>query len=225
MATVKDREKKGHVEIRMVNPKRTGTITVRDYTDIDTGELREFKDAHGNPRVKKYTRALTVLNLNVENDRLEFEHIKDHPIYVKGAKPILKVVDVVEEAEQRTNEREESIDAMIEARKLRGEALVNFARVIGIHTLNVLETIIKDKLYEKAESSPKEFLAAFNDPNRVFKEILHKGKMRNIFTHKNNVWKYREQLMGANIDEAILWLQDNEDLMPSIRKEISSVKI
>ena len=52
MATVKDREKKGHVEIRMVNPKRTGTITVRDYTDIDTGELREFKDAHGNPRVK-----------------------------------------------------------------------------------------------------------------------------------------------------------------------------
>jgi len=30
--------------------------------------------------------------------------------------------------------------------------------------------------------------------------------------------------MGGSIDEAILWLQDNDDLMPSIRKELSSVK-
>ncbi len=221
----KKKETKGVVEIRMVNPKRTGTITVRDYTDIDTGKVREFTDAHGNPRVKKYTKPLTILRLDDENDRLEYEHVKDHPLYVKGSKPILKIVDVTQEAEERTSNREQAIDAMIEARQLRSEKLVNFARVLGIQTLNVLETIVKDKVYDFAEKQPAEFLKAFNDPNRTFKEILYRGKMRDVFTSKNGVWKYREQLMGANIDEAILWLKDNEDLMPSIRKELSSVKV
>jgi len=222
MTKVKDTEK-GIVEIRMVNPKRTGTVTLRNYTD-ETGVVREFKDSNDNPRVKKYTKALTVLNMENENDRLEYLHLKDHPIYIKGSSPLLKIVDVVAEAEERTNNREAAIDAMIEARGLRGEKLVNFARVLGINTLNVLETVIKDRVYDYAERQPEEFLTAFKDPNRLFKEILHKGKVKGVFSHKNNVWKYRETLMGGNIDEAILWLNENEDLLPSIRKELSSVK-
>lgn len=222
MAKVKDTER-GIVEVRMVNPKRTGSITLRNYTD-ETGVVREFKDSNGNPRVKKYTKALTVLKMENENDKLEYLHLKDHPIYIKGSSPLLKIVDIVAEAEERTNNREAAIDAMIEARGLRGEKLVNFARVLGINTLNVLETVIKDRVYDFAEKKPEAFLTAFKDPNRLFKEILHKGKVRNVFTHKNNVWKYRDTLMGGNIDEAILWLNDNEDLMPSIRKELSSVK-
>jgi hypothetical protein len=213
----------GIVEVRMINPKRTGTITLRDYTD-ETGTLRELKDEYGNSRVQKYTKALTVLKMDNETHRLEYLHVKDHPIYVKGAHPILKVVDIVQEAEDRTSNREAAIDAMIEARKLSGEKLSNFARVIGLSTYNVLETVLKDRLYDYAEKEPEKFLLALNDPNRVFKEILHKGKVRSVFTHKNNVWKYRETLMGANIDEAILWLKNNEDLLPSIRKELSSVK-
>ena len=90
--------------------------------------------------------------------------------------------------------------------------------------LKCVETIVKDKVYDIAESTPKEFLEAFNDPNRVYKETLHKGKLKGVFSHKNNVWKFRDVLMGGSIDEAILWLQDNDDLMPSIRKELSSVK-
>jgi hypothetical protein len=226
MATAKAKERKqGIVEIRMVNPKRTGTVTLRDYTDPETGELREFQDSHGNPRVKKYTKALTVLRMENANDVLEYKHLKDHPIYTKGANPLLRIVDVTEEAEERTSKREAALEALIEAKALRGEKLYNFARVLGVNTLNVLESIVKDKVYDQAEHSPEEFLRAFNDPNRAFKEILHKGKLKGIFNVKSNVWKYRDVLMGANIDEAILWLKDNDDLMPSIRKELSSVKV
>lgn len=221
----KDKQRtEGIVEIRMINPKRTGTITVRDYTDPSTGAIREFVDGNGNKRIKKYTKAKTVLRMENKTDRLEYEHIKDHPLYVKGSHPLLRVVDVVQEAEDRTTDREAAIDAMIEARKLRGEKLANFARVLGIGTLNVLESVLKDRVYDYAEREPKKFLEALNDPNRLFKEILHKGKVTGVFTHKNKIWKYRETLMGGNIDEAILWLNDNEDLMPSIRKELSSVK-
>lgn len=214
----------GIVEIRMVNPKRTGTITVRDYTDPETGEIREFVDAHGNPRVKKYTKALTVLNLEKEIDRIEYMHIKDHPLYVKGSEPILKVIDVTVAAEERISSREAALEALIEAKNLRGEKLVNFARVLGIKTLNLSESIVKDKVYDFAERLPEDFLRAFNDPNRMFKEILHRGKVKGVFSVKNGVWKYREALMGASIEEAILFLEDNQDLLPSIRKEISSIK-
>jgi hypothetical protein len=217
-------ETEGTVEIRMINPKRTGTVTVRDYTDIETGELREFKDRNGNPRVKKYTKALTVLDLSRDDDRLEYKHVKDHPLYVLGADPILRVVDVTVEAENRISEREAALDALIEAKSLRGDKLYNFARVLGIATHNLKETIVKDKVYDYAQRTPVEFLAAFNDPNRTFKEILHTGKTLGVFTHKNKVWKYREVLLGASIDEAILWLKDNDDMLPSIRKEISSAK-
>jgi hypothetical protein len=220
----KTKVKGGIVEIRFVNPKRTGTVTLRNYTGED-GNIKEFVDANGKVRVKKYTKALTVLNLERENDRLEYEHIKEHPLYVKGANPILKIVDVTQEAEERTSKREAALEALIEAKNLRGEKLYNFARVLGIQTLNVLESIVKDKVYDYAERMPEEFLKAFNDPNRTYKEILHKGKIKGIFSVKNNVWKFRETLMGANIDEAIIWLNDNDDLMPSIRKELSSVKV
>jgi hypothetical protein len=220
----KAQENKGIVEVRMVNPKKTGTITLRDYTDPETGELREFKDSHGNPRVKKYTKALYVLRMDREDDVLEYKHLKDHPLYVTGNSPLMKIIDVTQEAESRTAHREEALDALIEAKGLRGDKLFNFARVLGIQTHNMLESIIKDKVYDYAEREPKGFLTAFNDPNRTFKEILHKGKLKSIFSLKSGVWKYRETLMGSSIDEAILWLKDNDDLMPSIRKELSSVK-
>jgi hypothetical protein len=224
MATAKTQVEGGIVEVRMINPKRTGTVTLRDYNDPITGEFREFKDAHGNPRVKKYTKALTILRLNNENDRLEYEHLKNHPLYVNGSEAILKIVDVTQEAEERTSKRESALEALIEAKGLRGEKLYNFARVLGVQTLNQLESIVKDKVYDIAEKTPEEFLKAFNDPNRTFKETLHKGKIKGVFTVSNNIWKFRDVLMGANIDEAILWLKENDDLMPSIRKELSSVK-
>jgi hypothetical protein len=224
MATAKTQVKGGIVEVRMINPKRTGTVTLRDYNDPITGEFREFKDAHGNSRIKKYTKALTILRLNVENDRLEYEHLKNHPLYVNGSEAILKIVDVTQEAEERTSKRESALEALIEAKGLRGDKLYNFARVLGIQTLNQLESIVKDRVYDIAERTPEEFLKSFNDPNRTFKETLHKGKVKGIFTVSNNIWKFRDVLMGANIDEAILWLKENDDLMPSIRKELSSVK-
>ena len=213
------------VEIRMNNPKRTGSIFLRDYTDIETGELREFVDSFGRPRVKKYTTALTILRLDKKDDLIEFLHIKDHPIYVKGAEPIMNIVDTTAEAETKIDKRETSLEAMLIAKDMRGEKLADFARVLGINTMGVLESVIKSQVYDNAENTPREFLDSFNDPDRTFKQILFKGKTTRVFTHKNNVWKYRDVVMGTQIEEAIAWLKDNEDLLPSIRKELNSFKI
>ena len=71
----------------------------------------------------------------------------------------------------------------------------------------------------------QEFLDAYNDPDRQFKQILYKGNNTNVFTHRNNIWKYRDVVMGTQIEEAIAWLKENDDLTPSIRKEINSFKV
>jgi hypothetical protein len=209
----------------MINPKKTGALFLRDYTDPDTGEMREFLDANGNPRVKKYTSAKTVLRLSNGDDLLEYLHIKDHPVYIKGSSPRMKLIDVTQEALDSVSHRELAMDAMMEARKLRGEKLADFARVLGIKADNVLETVVKDKLYTYAETNPTEFMEALNDPHRPLRQLLHKGKtVGTLKVDKGGIWKYRDLILGTSIEEAILWLKDNEDLQPKLRKEINSLK-
>jgi len=217
------KDTKGMVEVRMKNPKRTGTITLRDYTDR-AGKLRKLVDENGDARVIKYTNAVKFLDLKEKNDRLEYVHLKDHPIYVLGSSPKIVLVNKIDEAEKNIDKKELAIDAMLVARELRGEKLADFSRILGVNTSNVIDSVIKSQVYDFAETKPKEFMSAWNDPNRPFKQVAYKGKNAKVFSIRNKVWYYRDVLMGANIDEVIVWLNDNEDLLPSIRKEINSVK-
>ncbi len=213
----------GEVDVTFTNPKRTGSITLSDYID-ELGKPRALKDAFGNSRVVKYT-AHKTLNLNNENDVLEYEHLKDHPIYVKGSNPLIILVNRQEIAEQTIDKKELTLDALIIAKELRGDKLADFARLLGINTLNVLESVVKSQIYNYAEESPRQFLDSWNDPNRIFKQIAYKGKQNGIFTvERTGAWKYRDITMGLNIDEVLLWFKANEDLLPSIKKEINSLK-
>ena len=51
----------GSAEIRLKDHKRTGSITVRDYTDTETGELMRFIDKYGNTKVTRFTKNRTVV--------------------------------------------------------------------------------------------------------------------------------------------------------------------
>ena len=213
----------GEVDITFINPKRTGMIILSDYTD-ETGKPRALKDAFGNSRVIKYT-AHKTLNLNDENDILEYEHLKDHPIYVKGGSPLIALVNKQEIAENSIDKKELTLDALIIAKELRGEKLGDFARILGINTTNVLESIIKSQMYNLAEENPRQFLENWNDPNRTFKQLAFKGKTNGVFTiERTGAWKYRDVTMGMNIDEVLQWFKANDDLIPSIKKEINSLK-
>ena len=108
---------------------------------------------------------------------------------------------------------------------MRGEKLADFARILGINTTNVLESIIKSQMYDLAEESPRQFLDNWNDPNRIFKQLAFKGKTNGVFTvERTGAWKYRDVTMGMNIDEVLQWFKANDDLIPSIKKEINSLK-
>ena len=77
----------GTAEIRLKDHKRTGSITVRDYTDIETGELKKFIDKYGNTKVTRFTKN-RLYDLTDLNQCLEYHHVKHHPIYTTGPTPV-----------------------------------------------------------------------------------------------------------------------------------------
>lgn len=221
-STAKAIEKVGVVEIRMKNPKRTGTVTIRDYTDPETGELRELKNSHGNKRVVKYNRAVRRLDLSKPNDELEYKHVLDHPIFVKGPSPILEVVDIVAQAEQDVRLKDLEAEVNYQVRSLGGTALRSFARVLGIPINTNSDDVIKRALYDMVEEDPELVKDEYDHPDRTLKEMLYDGKQNGVFKVKSGIWYFNEAQMGTNFDQALLWLKDNEDLQPNIRTSIGS---
>lgn len=209
----------GVVEIRMKNPKRTGSVTVRDYTGPD-GELREFKDKYGKQRVRKYTRAVVRLDLLNENDLLEFEHVKDHPIYVNGPTPILEIVDVEKKAEEHIAQKDLEAEVNYLIKKLGGHELKSFARILGVNVATNSDNVIKRFIYDIAEEDPDHVIEEYNHPDRSLKELLHAGREQGTFTMKNGVWYFNTTPMGSSFDQALVWLKENEDLHPTLRKQI-----
>ena len=82
----------GNCEIRLLNPKKTGTITLRGYQDPE-GQYRPFVDQNGQHRVLKITRTI-YLKMDRVSDQLVFMAVKNHPIYMSGPRKVLKLVNL-----------------------------------------------------------------------------------------------------------------------------------
>lgn len=205
----------GLVEIRLKDPKRSGTITVRGYSD-ENGNIRPLVDANGRERVIKIQRTLN-LNMKNDNDRLALAHIQDHPIYVKGPNPILVVVNHEVEADNFVDKKNKEAQAMSIIEKLEGEPLRDFARILLI-TVNPgsSDKVIKRYLYEKATKDPELVINEWESDLRVFKVVIRKGIEKNVFTFRNGRYSFKEELMGTSFEAAVDWLKKNEDLIPSI---------
>ena len=122
----------GTAEIRLKDHKRTGSITIRDYTDIETGELKRLVDKFGNTKVTRFTKNRTY-NLTDPNQALEYHHVKHHPLFCKGPTPILECVNIEARAEADVYQKDLEAEANYIVRKLSGEKLRDFARVLLVN--------------------------------------------------------------------------------------------
>lgn len=211
--------KDGNVEIRLKDPKRTGTITLRGYTGKD-GAYRPYVDKFGNERVFKFARTV-YLDMNKEDDRLTLQAVSNHPIYIDGPRPVLVVVNHENDAEAFVALKDNEALAGKIIADLSGSELQDFARVLLITVKpGSSDRVIKRAIYEKAESEPGDILNEWNDENRELKVILRKGLEKGMFSYKQGRYSFKSQLMGTTFDIAVDWLKDNEDLVPSMRKEL-----
>ena len=211
--------KQGLVEIRLVDPKKTGTITVREYKD-KTGQIRPYVDQHGQHRITKISKTL-YLNMTNEDDRLTLQQVAYHPIYIKGSAKSLIIVNHEADAAKVVDDKDLEARAMGIIQKLDGEDLKDFARVLLITVKpGSSDKILKSVIYEKAAENPTDILEEWDNPLREHKGLMRKGIEKNVFTNKMGRFMFKDQLMGTSFDLAVDWLKDNEDLMPALRKEI-----
>jgi len=209
----------GHVEIRLKNPKKTGTIVVRDY--LHDGQNRPFVDEKGNHIVRRIQRTIH-LNMERANDRLLYNQVKFHPLYLNGANPVLVLVNHQEAADEFVMKRglAATADAIIE--KLKVEDAKDFARVLLITVKpGASESSIKRALYEKATMSPQDVIDEWNNPERDLKALIKKGIEKGVFTNKSGRYSYGTELMGTSFEYAVEWLKENEDMIPNLTKTIN----
>ncbi len=224
----------GTAEIRLKDHKRTGSITVRDYTDIETGELKKFIDKYGNTKVTRFTKN-RLYDLTDLNQCLEYHHVKHHPIYTTGPTPVLECVNIEDRATEDVYQKDLEAEANYIVRKLSGEKLRDFARVLLLGKRikigeKTSDNVIKREIYHLAEetgvgvSGAQQIVNAWGNPERAIRELLEKGVANGSFRVKDGIYFYGKQRMGTSLDYALEWFNENKDILPQIRKEVNSKK-
>lgn len=219
-------QNKNLVEIRVVNPKKAGVFTFGPYWDEEKRTSRELKYSNGNPRSYKLTgntQPKLVLDISNPDDKLLYEHIKDHPTFANRENPLIKIKRITEEAEEKFTKQEAALEAQIVIRDLNGVELASFSRLFGISPVSMSEKSLKNALYEYAAENPQKVMEEARSPNRELKELLLKGKATGFFAvDKQGTWKYNNTTMGIGLEGALVWAkqEENEELIPFFRKEL-----
>jgi len=238
-AEVKDLTKgvdsSGIVEVRLVDPKRTGTITVRGFNEIDkygSHKWRELVDGNGVIRVVKIQRKRS-LNLSSDNDRILYAHLQKHTHFVNGPRPLLKLVNVEEQAKDFISHREIKTEAESLVKNFSDEKLKDLARVLTINVRrNSSITVLKRELYNfidlhdnKAQMSNAEKLVnEVNSEDYETKVLLRKAMSEDIIKESLNRLMFGTISLGTSFSSAVQWARNNKDLLAEIETSLKNKK-
>lgn len=192
----------GFVEVRLANPKRNGTITIRP-----------FKDKYGNMigrdgKEYTYVRPVKRLDLSLKEQRDEYELLRLHP-FVIGTNPVLKIANFVDDAKKETEKSVKMADAIKLANEMIGETLTDFARILGKNVMGIPESVIKNEIIKTAKNDPVEFMRLYNHPERDrliwFKKFVNTG----VLKQERGLYTYQSEPVGLNQEQVILWMKNN----------------
>jgi hypothetical protein len=225
----------GIVEVRLLDPKRTGTITVRGYNEIDqygSHTWRELVDANGEERVIKVQRKMN-LNLGSANDRLLYAHLKKHVHFVTGPSPLLELVDVEEQAGDFISHREIKSDAEAIVKSYSEEKLKDLARVlvIGVRE-NSSITVLKREIYSFIDlhdntqqvSNAEKLVAEVNSEDYETKVLLRRAMAENVIRESLNRLMFGSISLGTSFESAVQWATDNKDLLAEVETALKNKK-
>lgn len=238
-AEVKDLTKgidtEGVVEVRLIDPKRTGTITVRGFNEVDkygSHKWRELVDNNGKTRVVKIQRKRN-LNLMSENDRILYAHLKKHTHYVNGPRPLLKLVNVEEQAKDFISHREIKTEAESLIKNFSDEKLKDLSRVLDINVReNSSITVLKRELYgfidlhdNKSQiSNAQRLVNEVNSEDYETKVLLRKAMAKNIIKESLNRLMFGTISLGTSFGSAVQWAKDNKDLLAEVETSLKNKK-
>lgn len=220
----------GNVEVRFINPKKTGTVTLRDYTLTDENgatDYRPFIDSNGNRKVSKYTKK-RVLRMENDNDRLEYGHLLHHPLYLSGATAIFKLFNFEDEAKSYVALKDAEAKANAKINEYSGQELRDLARVVQVRVRpGSSETVLKRALYEYSDSKDDssgatgavDIIKQLESPDYDSKVLLFHSMDKKYVTVTGGKYLFNQTGLGMSFDSALQYLIDNPDVESELKKK------
>ena len=212
----------GIVLLELVESKRTGSLRVRDYTDLN-GTKRVLQDKNGDAWVYMITKN-EKLDIATHEGSALYEHLKQHPYVIggNGLVPAIRLVNEGQEAVENVNLIEDAIEAQNIIRNLGEKDLRDFARVLKITVAHKASpVVVKSKAYDMCKVEPKTVITMWNDPRRDLRCILYKGMDKGLILKIDGVLKYDTLPVGTTFDEMVLWFEKNPDILPGLRNKLN----
>lgn len=219
----------GGAEIRVVNHKKTNGLVVRSYVNSETRESIKFTDQHGNNRVFRVIKNIK-LDFSKMDDKIMYCVVKNHPIYVSGSNPVLRIVNVEEEAHEFVSKREIGIKAAGIVSALAGNDLRMFARVVFIAAKtagvrigpSTSDNVIKKYLYDIVDTNPSLVVDEYEDDRKLLRQLIRAGLETSpqIFKETKGVISFQGEKIGTSFEQAVEWLGKNQDLLASIQAQV-----
>jgi len=218
--TAEQTDTKGIVRVKIINPKRTASLRVRDYYDSE-GKLRKFQFADGRPR-KALIKNNFSLDLSKKDDQLYYEHLKDHPIYVlENPMKCLKIENLYQDAIDGIELEELAMEAKNIVMKLNEEELRDFSRIIGVKApLNAAGVVIKQRVYDMCNEDPISVIQMWEHPQKDTHLLVRKAIDAGVLKLEGGVYKFNAIGLGVSRDEIILYLMSNPELIPSMKRQL-----
>ena len=165
-----------------------------------------------------------------ENDRLEYAHLKEHPLYVKGASPMLVLYNFDDEATDYVAAKDAAAKADGIIAKLKSEGLRDLARVLQVKTRpGSSDIVLKRALYEYAENQQGSgatlgaltVLSQIESPDYDTKVLLYRALESKEVEVRNGRYLFGQIGLGTTFDVALQFLNDNPDMESELAKKLN----
>ena len=195
----------------------------RDYY-ITVGKTGD--EARHNTKLKLHNGY--IFDLNKEVDRINWAWAKHLPCIAMSfkeaqmSKALFYVHIEGREAEASNSLKENKFKAMKYVMEGPQSNWVNRALLLGLDMEGENPAVIKEFLLETAEKSPEKILHIFRDKGMKINLLYAQAKKMGIITESttDGVVKYGVTILGVSPEAAIAFLQNNEDLLELLERDV-----
>jgi hypothetical protein len=218
------------------NNKRYGFQTYRDGVTGQTCGYVLGKDDKGNPLYKKWsfnTDSQRQIRVHKEerdvNGQSAAEFLRNSPEcfgspngHIVDGNQVLayfKEVNDGKDAEIALESRAMSLKAQNHAISLKGQALIDFAALIGIFSSD--EGTLSLRVLDYASNFPKKYLDMVEDPSAKVKALVKKAINSSVFHMDGKQIKWETKMIGADEDDAVSNLLKDEKLRKAVELNLA----
>ena len=111
----------------------------------------------------------------------------------------------------------------------------SFARALGMRVDGLQDVEVHSMLLALADKNPDpsrpgidalagydRILNLYNDPTASARMLLTDGKRAGVFKVRGQVWYFNDMPMGNSTEQALEWVQENEDIVAGIKKDVAT---